>query len=154
MLLGKLNAFNMPDDEMTDIIHDVYGKVKNDIATYEHRFAELTVDINDNCYGTADIVAYDSYRLFVGDLKYGLGLVHAKDNTQLMLYAVGALRDNTQEITMKIYQPRRFNYSEHTLTREELLSWYEDNKENMEKAYNQVEEYNKGDWCRWCKGDC
>lgn len=46
------------------------------------------------CEGTADALRVDApHTLTVNDLKWGKSLVHATDNPQLKLYALGALRE-------------------------------------------------------------
>jgi hypothetical protein len=60
--------------------------------------------------GTADAILVDGNHLHVIDLKTGRVAVDAKDNKQLLTYALGAMRQlkapNTIECTMHIFQPR------------------------------------------------
>ena len=60
--------------------------------------------------GTTDAVRYDqdAKTLYVTDLKYGWRIVEAKDNWQLIAYAIlqGGLSHGVERISMAIYQPQ------------------------------------------------
>jgi hypothetical protein len=61
------------------------------------------------CWGTADVVLFNDRDFWVIDLKYGFGEVKAKDNPQLLAYAIGALHkfgDKGQALHLAILQPR------------------------------------------------
>lgn len=83
------------------------------------------------CWGTADVVIVHTYGLLrVIDIKYGKGVhVSAEGNSQLRLYGVGALGtcveepSSIQEITNVVWQPRKNNVSEETISRRELIRW-------------------------------
>lgn len=79
--------------------------------------------------GTSDAIILVDDELIVVDLKYGQGVkVYAKDNKQLMLYALGALQhvENTMgdvglnNIRLMIHQPRLNHLDEHVMSVEEL----------------------------------
>jgi hypothetical protein len=82
----------------------------------------------DDQTGTADaiIIHAERKRLEVHDFKYGRGVrVDAKDNSQLMLYALGALAEfelvyEFDEVLMAIHQPRLDHYSEEVVKVEAL----------------------------------
>jgi hypothetical protein len=83
--------------------------------------------------GIADCVIFKNNHLHVVDLKYGMGVIeHAKDNTQLLLYGIGAI--NTfksviesigvpEHITLHIVQPRIGNIDHWTLDINTLKDW-------------------------------
>ena len=77
-------------------------------------------------FGTSDTVLIEGDTLTIVDLKFGKGVrVDARDNSQLMLYALGAVEQYSyagdfQTITMVIVQPRLDHISEWTITREDL----------------------------------
>lgn len=105
--------------------------------------------------GDCVIVAYDN--LHIIDLKYGQGvLVEAENNSQMMLYALGALRlfDSLYDIkavSMTIYQPRRDNVSTWTISVDELMDWAENTlRPTAELAFAGDGEYSCGEWCRFC----
>lgn len=80
-------------------------------------------------FGTSDALIVAGSMLKVRDLKYGQGVeVEAKDNSQMMLYALGAielvemldLADGIEAIELTIHQPRLYAVSSHVITREQL----------------------------------
>jgi hypothetical protein len=109
-------------------------------------------------YGTGDCVIVADKMLHVVDYKHGQGvLVEARENPQMMLYALGALEiiDGIYDIdavSMTIYQPRRNNLSTHTVFKESLYQWAEEVlKPTAELAYNGAGEFQCGEWCQFCK---
>mgnify|MGYP001559815896 FL=1 len=83
--------------------------------------------------GTADAVVLDieGGEIQVHDLKFGRGVkVDAEDNTQLMLYALGALHDfgllgDFRSVLLVIHQPRLGYVSEWAISVADLLAWAE-----------------------------
>ena len=109
-------------------------------------------------FGTGDCLIVANHLLHIIDFKYGQGvLVEAEENSQMLLYALGALRlfDSLYDITevaMTIYQPRRENVSTWTISVEALIDWAENTlKPRAELAYNGEREYTPGSWCQFCK---
>ena len=80
-------------------------------------------------FGTADCVVIANGTLNIVDYKHGKGVeVSAVDNSQMMLYALGALEiiDYIYDITdvqMTIFQPRKSNVSVYRTLKESLLAW-------------------------------
>ena len=114
-------------------------------------------------FGTADCSILNDDMLEIIDLKYGKGIpVYAEWNKQLMLYALGALRqyDLTYDIAtvrITIIQPRINNISSFVISVEELIEWAEEElKPAAEAAFNGEGELNAGEWCRFCavKNQC
>lgn len=109
-------------------------------------------------FGTADCVIVADGTLTVIDFKYGLGiLVEAENNSQMRMYALGALNlfeslYDIQTIRMIIFQPRRDNVSIAEIPKEELLRWA---KEVLIPAAEQAAkgegEYKAGKHCQFCK---
>lgn len=109
-------------------------------------------------FGTGDCVIVSDDELIIIDFKYGTGvLVDAERNTQMMLYALGAIAMfdgvyDIRSVTMTIYQPRRANVSTYTLTKNELLDWAEHKlKPTAELAAKGEGEFKAGEHCRFCK---
>ena len=83
------------------------------------------------CWGTADVViiSYDQGWMRVIDIKYGAGIkVSAFENSQLMLYGVGALglvEDHLKihDITLTVWQPRMNNIDDYVISRTKLVKW-------------------------------
>ena len=80
-------------------------------------------------FGYGDCILVADGAMHVIDFKYGEGvLVDARDNSQMMCYALGAINllDNLYDISsvsMTIFQPRRENVSTWTQDKFELLGW-------------------------------
>lgn len=109
-------------------------------------------------FGTGDCVIVAENVLTVIDFKYGKGVaVSADHNSQMMLYALGALElfdalYDIAEIRMVIFQPRIQNLSECTLPLSELLHWAETElKPKAELAAKGGGDFCAGEHCRFCK---
>ena len=109
-------------------------------------------------FGTGDCVIVADGTLHIIDLKYGVGvLVHAKSNSQLMCYALGALDTfgdlyEIHRIRLSIYQPRRENVDSWELDATELLDWAENVLKPAAKlAYAGDGEFHAGEHCVFCK---
>lgn len=84
------------------------------------------------CWGTVDAALVTTQSIHVFDLKYGENEpVDAKNNAQLMLYAVGLYQANKpyypsiNDIVLHIIQPRQeYKYSDYQLSCEQLMSWF------------------------------
>lgn len=125
---------------------------------------EDRVDLTDwipDGFGTCDSVMIGSGRLHITDYKHGKGVaVESKNNPQMRLYALGALKkympifgDTIKVVSMAIVQPRiTEDVDEEELTVEELLAWGEQIKPIAQKAYSGNGEFLPGTWCRFCKG--
>lgn len=109
-------------------------------------------------FGTGDCVVIGDGTLHIIDFKYGQGvLVHAEDNPQMKLYALGALDlfdgiYDISEVAMTIHQPRRENVSTYTVFKESLYQWAEDILiPTAMLAFEGGGEYRCGDWCQFCR---
>ena len=113
-------------------------------------------------FGTADmlILGHDAEGrgiLHICDYKNGKGVfVDAHHNSQMMLYAIGALHAYgyiypIEIVRMSIIQPRLDNISTYECSREELEAWGESIKPTAKMAYEGKGEQKAGDWCRFCR---
>ena len=113
-------------------------------------------------FGTADmlIIGHDAEGrgiLHICDYKNGKGVfVDAHHNSQMMLYAIGALHAYgyiypVEIVRMSIIQPRLDNISTYECSREELEAWGESIKPTAKMAYEGKGEQKAGDWCRFCR---
>ena len=115
-------------------------------------------------WGTADAVVVDPAGVIkVIDLKYGQGvLVDADENTQLLLYGIGALTLDwlspvpVHTVEVHIYQPRRNNVVSKTYAVEELVMWVKENEYKVARAHAGTNFAVPGAHCKWCpvKGSC
>lgn len=151
--------------ELTKLLHPGYTADFIDERTGET--GEATV----KTFGTADLVAViprtdGSFMLLVGDLKTGRHAVDAKENKQLMLYALAILAKlrRLYDITLvrqAIFQPYCGGPSEWDITPEgldifrkfaskraiEALDVYYGGKKNLKASHFKP----SADACQWCR---
>ena len=134
------------------------AKQKCDFATLliEQKI-DLTHLIEDG-FGTCDVVLIADGVMEVIDLKYGLGVrVDAENNSQLMLYGLGALEAfgfmyDIHTVKLTITQPRMDSISSWSISAEDLRKWGEEVvKPKALLAYEGEGEQTPGDWCKFCK---
>lgn len=117
--------------------------------------------------GTVDVgvITADALEIQVHDLKYGRGVrVDAKDNKQLLLYALGALHEhdlvsNFERVRLVIHQPRLNHLSEWVISVAELVAFGKHAKMRAALARgclalgvdHAVDLVPSDDACRWCK---
>ena len=111
-------------------------------------------------FGTSDSVIVTPSTVEIIDFKYGAGVpVSAEKNSQLRLYALGALDEfgdllgTTTHVTMTIYQPRLSSTSSETLSVEALQLWREEVAipAAKEALYSSKPRFGPSDTaCRWC----
>lgn len=141
-------------------------------------FIERQLDLSNvlgvpNQGGTGDAITLNTEikRIIVGDLKDGAEVVYAKDNPQLILYALAALDRFSMvcdwvDVKVAIHQPRMHHYDEWIYTVAELMEWQKKLRGAAQEAYAL---YNVGTpqqiltsltpggaQCRWCpiRGKC
>lgn len=109
-------------------------------------------------YGHVDCLIISDGTLTVIDYKYGLGIkVSAERNPQMFCYALGglALFDGIYDIDnihLIIYQPRRENISEYSISKSELIKWAEEVlAPTAQLAIKGEGEYKAGEHCQFCK---
>ena len=156
-----------------------YCKAIIDVATYAKM--EMRVNLTEvlhpgyegvETFGTADLVAVqelantDEHMLIIGDLKTGRHRVEAKENKQLMLYALGVYRRlkrryNIKNIRLVIFQPYAGGASEWDISVEGLELFA---KFAQKRALLALDAYYRGkknlkasdfrpsvDGCQWCR---
>nr|UVN09725.1 MAG: protein of unknown function DUF2800 [Bacteriophage sp.] len=156
-----------------------YCKAIIDVATYAK--LEMRVNLTEvlhpgyegvETFGTADIVAVqelantDEHMLIIGDLKTGRHRVEAKENKQLMLYALGVYRRlkrryNITVVRLVIFQPYAGGASEWDISVEGLELFA---KFAQKRALLALDAYFRGkknlkasdfrpsvDGCQWCR---
>ena len=156
-----------------------YCKAIIDVATYAK--LEMRVNLTEvlhpgyegvETFGTADLVAVqelantDEHMLIIGDLKTGRHCVEAKENKQLMLYALGVYRRlkrryNITVVRLVIFQPYAGGASEWDISVEGLDLFA---KFAQKRALLALDAYFRGkknlkasdfkpsvDGCQWCR---
>ena len=149
------------DEEMDELTEGYASYVTEVISRYESPtvFVEERLDLSEyvkESFGTADCVIVGGNDLHIVDLKTGYIFVDAKENSQLMLYGLGALTlfdgiYDIEKVVLHIYQPRRCNISTYVISKKELYEWGESIREIAEKAYKGEGEFSCGEWCIFCK---
>lgn len=144
-------------DDYVDLIQKLtlMFKVRPSVRI-EYRFS-LEAYIPDG-FGTADCVVCQGDSLYIIDFKYGKGkMVNAKNNPQLMLYALGVYESyrllyDFRHIYLWIVQPRLDHVDDVELTPEELLAFGEHVKERAKLAYAGEGEFVPGEeQCLFCR---
>ena len=151
------------DDEMIAGVQEYLNFVRS--LTGEC-FIEQRVDFSPwvpGGFGTADLICIDDNTLTVVDLKFGKGIrIFAEDNTQGILYALGAWHEygfmfNIETIKIVIVQPRLDHVDEWEIDLEDLKVWGNVIRERAEVALSEDAPLIPGeDQCRFCraKGAC
>ena len=146
--------------EYAQFVSDQYYKcLKKDPATIY--FLEEQVDFSHivpEGYGFIDFGLVSDKVAYVADFKYGKGVyVDCKDNTQMMLYALGFIEKygflyDIEKVSMSIIQPRMNNISTWEVDAERLIDWGENFvKPRAEAAFNGSDEFGvTEDGCKWC----
>ena len=125
------------------------------------KLIESKVNIADECFGTADVIAYNSKtdHLHVIDLKAGLGIeVEVENNTQLLIYAIGAmnrmvvgLERTPRRVSVHIVQPAFGTYEYVDVPITELVSLRNKVLSTIKEVNDGIGRYDMSDsTCRWC----
>ncbi len=133
---------------------------ENAVVLLEQRL-DLTPWVPEG-FGTGDCIIIQGNRLDVVDYKYGKGVaVSAVDNSQMRLYALGALNEfgeiyEIHEVGMHIFQPRINNISVDVLKIDDLIFWGEGVKPIAKLAAQGKGDACSGEHCRFCPhaGSC
>ena len=137
----KLQTSKIIEQAVQDYINVLQYYVNNNSGDIVMFRAEKPVEIKLDeeskksgltCRGTVDVALVTTQSIHVFDLKYGENEpVDAKNNAQLMLYAVGLYQVNKpyypsiNDIVLHIIQPRQeYKYSDYKLSCEQLMYWF------------------------------
>lgn len=159
--LFKQEMFRHARNYCDFVMNENYNLEKSDGAC--KMLLEERVDISEyapDCFGSVDcqLVGHDT--LEVIDLKYGEGVkVYAERNTQMMLYALGALkgRPSIKTIRLVIAQVRLNHFDVWEISANDLMQWADKVlKPTAKKAFAGKGEQKIGDWCGFCpvKAQC
>lgn len=108
-------------------------------------------------FGTADCIILCGSEMHVIDYKHGKGVnVEAEENPQLMLYALGALREydfdyDIKSVHLTIVQPRNGGIKTWPTDPQTLAAWGESITPRAQAAYDGNGACVTGEWCRFCK---
>ena len=162
--LNKLKKEDLYKNEMlacSDTYVDYIDNIMLSYPTSPYIAVERKVDFSQYVpegFGTADCVIIYGDTLHIIDYKHGQGVqVSAEHNSQMMLYALGALSFyamlyDIKRVKLAIVQPRLNNISEWELTTDELIAWGNDYvKPRAQAAYEGKGECVSGEHCRFCR---
>lgn len=159
--LFKQEMFKHARNYCDFVINENYNLEKSDGAC--KLLLEEKVDISEyapECFGSVDCQLVGRDTLIVIDLKYGEGVkVYAERNTQLMLYALGAIKGkpSIKTIRLVIAQVRLNHFDVWEISANDLLQWADKVlKPTAKKAFAGKGEQKMGDWCGFCpvKAQC
>lgn len=147
------------DKEMMDCAEEYADYCRNLIKPNSEILVEETFDLSfiaPKTFGTSDFTVLNGTHLDIVDLKTGFGIVNAKDNTQLMLYALGAIHElevmfDIETVTLHIMQGRANHIDTWDTTVEELYE-FEDfaNKQAERILSDDVTFCPSKKACQWC----
>ena len=158
-LIGQtFNGF-IVDNYMSSYVQQYVDYVKS--FSGEHMY-EQRVDFSGHVpkgFGTCDALIFQrNGTLRVIDLKYGQGVkVYAENNSQAMLYALGAYEDynmvfDIEHIEIAIVQPRLDHIDEWSISVKELLSWAQTVKTKAKQCLTDDAPRVPGEsQCKFCK---
>lgn len=159
--LFKQEMFRHARNYCDFVMNENYNLEKSDGAC--KMLLEEKVDISEyapECFGSVDCQLVGRDTLIVIDLKYGEGVkVYAERNTQMMLYALGAIKGkpSIKTIRLVIAQVRLNHFDVWEISANDLLQWADKVlKPTAKKAFAGKGEQKTGDWCGFCpvKAQC
>jgi len=150
------------DDDFEANVDSYVLYVRSQIGEGDIPLFEQRVDFSDwvpDGFGTADVVILSKHSIRVIDLKFGKGIpVHAEDNPQLRLYALGAYSKfkeeypEIKEVSYTIHQPRLDSISTDGTSISKLIDWANYFvKPKAKKAWSGSGEFLPGDHCQFCR---
>lgn len=159
--LFKQEMFKHARNYCDFVMNENYNLEKSDGAC--KMLLEEKVDISEyapECFGSVDCQLVGRDTLIVIDLKYGEGVkVYAERNTQMMLYALGAIKGkpSIKTVRLVIAQVRLNHFDVWEISANDLLQWADKVlKPTAKKAFAGKGEQKLGDWCGFCpvKAQC
>ena len=145
--------------EMIDAVQVYLDYVR--AIEHEHMHVEVRVDVSrwvPEGFGTSDTVLLADKTLHVLDYKHGKGIfVAAHENTQGMLYGLGALNEFDaiygpfEDVVIHIVQPRMGNVDSYTIKAYDLYVWGETVRPIAEVAFKGEGKAVAGDHCTFCR---
>ena len=165
--MKELKSDPLWNDEMIQTAETYLGHLKEKAMSFKtapHVALEVKVEITEyvpEAFGRCDCIMFGNDTLVITDYKHGKGVpVSAKENPQMMLYALGALKlyqpifgDAVKNIDICVDQPRINNYESWKITKAELLAWGESIKPKAQAAFQGIGEYRAGTWCKFCRAN-
>lgn len=162
--LNALKKHELYQPEMLETSEAYMDYIKSVALSYPTAPAiaiERRVNFSDYApdgFGTADCLLLAGDVLHVIDYKHGKGVVvDAAENPQMMLYALGTMRDYAmlyqfKTVKMAIVQPRVGNISEFEMSADALLDWGKTVvRPKAQEALSDAGQFSPGEHCRFCR---
>lgn len=155
-----------PDKEMASYVSNYVDHAINLIVEFELKKLDTEAHIEEMVdfskwvkggFGTIDFLLMAEGKLIIRDLKYGKGVpVDSLDNSQLILYALGAIDKydflyDFKEVSIGIIQPRLDNISITNYDIEDILNFGKEFKVKASITDNPNAPIVPGVWCKFCK---
>ena len=127
---------------------------KNSVVLVEEQF-DLGF-ISKGQFGTSDATVLNDTHLHVMDLKTGHNIVNAENNTQLMLYALGAIHEleaiyDIDKVTLHIVQTRANHIDTWETSYDKLMTFQTMAKVTAEAIIKGETTFNPSEKaCKWC----
>lgn len=145
--------------EYVETCTSLYQELK-ETNKYVDVFIEMRTDLRHyipEAFGSIDYCVASDGHLYVVDFKYGKGIsVSAEMNSQMMIYALGALQRcgleyDIDEVSLIIVQPRIRNLDRFDMSVDDLLDWANNTLiPQAQKAFAGEGELQAGGWCQFC----
>lgn len=158
-MLGKEVEGIIVDQEMVDGVQAYLDYVLSYKGQYKNAEVEVRLDFSHivpDGFGTCDCLLITDDTLHIIDLKFGHSIVHAENNSQLSLYALGAINEygflyEFDKVQLHIVQPRANHFDSWETSAADLTQWAVWVKERATLALSADAPFHptaKG--CKWC----
>lgn len=147
-------------NEYVNTCVSLYQELVENGNNYVDVFIEMRTDLRayiPEAFGSIDFCVASDGHLFVVDFKYGKGIsVSAEMNSQMMIYALGALQRcgleyDIDQVSLIIVQPRIKNLDRFDITVDGLMDWAENVLvPKAKEAFDGLGELQAGGWCQFC----
>lgn len=157
-------AYDPAMEDATELYLDTLKELALTFRAKPFIALEVKVDYGEYApegFGTADAIMIGEDRINVVDYKNGAGVpVSAEHNSQMMLYALGALQtfrpiygDTIKTAHLTIVQPHAGGVKEWDISVEDLITWGRENvTPAAQRALAGAAPATPGAYCRFCKG--
>lgn len=158
VLNNELSLYEIPA-EFRDVVTMYVDYVQKHVTPGSTLLVEKSFNlskIHDDMFGTTDAVIVDNDTLHVIDLKSGIGRVDAKENTQLLYYALGALlelpnQENLTTVAMHIVQPKLGAVDKWEVDIDYIWEWARELKTAAVATEDPNAPVVPGEQCQWCR---
>lgn len=146
--------------EMADYVQKAIDYIRSLTTSTSLLMVEERVQFSEyvlRSFGTADAIIIDGGHVHIVDLKYGMNVVYAEANKQLMLYALGVYQEldcvyGFADFTVHIVQPRKGHYDEFSFDVSEMIEFGERARIASEATYVEgAPRIPSESACQWCR---